>query len=231
MDCSQGHQVPQDASFCPQCGEAVIERCPKGHKLEPDAKFCHQCGVAAEVPEVDDLADDEPLPSFLQTIASRLGSKQTSILLIVCGALVTIGSFLPWVSASMTGTGASSYTGTPFNYFTAALGVFVIVEALRALNDEAMPRWVWYGAGGIGAFVLLIIGWTATANRETSGLPDYLVHVAPAFGSIILGIAAVVVVLTATLALLTENRQARVRLRKTSEQVSSSFKNLRTRSK
>jgi len=231
MDCSQGHHVPQEASFCPECGEAVVEHCPQGHKLQPGAKFCHLCGVASEDLDQDDPPEHEALPSFLQAISSRLGNKQTAGLLILSGVVVIACSFLPWAQLSFVGIEDSKYSGNPFSFFAAALALFVIIEALRALNDKTMPRWIWYGAGGAGILFFLIAGTIAATSRSGPRVDEFLccTDVSPTLPVFVIGVLAILIMLTAGVAMLRESREARIKFRKASDHFSASVQNLRSK--
>jgi class 3 adenylate cyclase len=46
MSCACGHERPERAKFCPECGAAFAPRCTScGAELTPAAKFCAECGT------------------------------------------------------------------------------------------------------------------------------------------------------------------------------------------
>ena len=46
MNCACGHERPERAKFCPECGAAFAPRCAScGAELTPAAKFCAECGA------------------------------------------------------------------------------------------------------------------------------------------------------------------------------------------
>jgi hypothetical protein len=49
--CPNGHEVNEEAKFCPSCGsvipeQTVVGRCPNGHDNREEARFCSTCGEA-----------------------------------------------------------------------------------------------------------------------------------------------------------------------------------------
>ena len=45
--CRSGHEVADDATFCPVCGARMGEKrkCPNGHEVASEATFCPVCGA------------------------------------------------------------------------------------------------------------------------------------------------------------------------------------------
>jgi hypothetical protein len=71
--CPNGHENPEGARFCLQCGAPMQAGCPLGHTNPPGAAFCGECG--ANLRSGSGSRSDEPTALQLREEAVRVASE------------------------------------------------------------------------------------------------------------------------------------------------------------
>jgi hypothetical protein len=107
--------------FCAGCGTAVA----------PDGAFCAKCGRP-----VGDRA--APGPTGTATTSLPL----PPIAVVICGAAIVVGSFLPWITATIPLAGSIARSGIEGGdgFATVILGASAIVAGATSLSRGASVR-------------------------------------------------------------------------------------------
>jgi len=105
-----------EAIYCSRCGASVT----------PGSTFCSRCGaaIAASAPPVT---------------VSQGGLNMTAAVILVGGALVAIGSFLPWATATGLVSVSKSGLDGGDGIFTLPLGVVIALLGLSRLQRSGLP--------------------------------------------------------------------------------------------
>ncbi|MGH9172049.1 MAG: zinc ribbon domain-containing protein [Acidimicrobiales bacterium] len=153
--CRNGHPLPLEAFYCPECGTAVVLRCQNHHVLPAGATFCPECGE-----DVTASVANDTRPGYV----ARLRPRRRSI---IVGA-ATLGLVLAVVLPLTLLTGKSERSAAPPPPTTAAL--------TRAQScDALLEAWVSYVserlASNDGDVALTVY----TEFGERSGLSQWLV--------------------------------------------------------
>jgi hypothetical protein len=112
-------------SFCPRCGSARVA----------DMRFCAHCGL--DLAGLPLATPTTPISRPPVPVAEPFARDSNSIVLLAAGALVVIGSFLPWISVySAFGTiSRSGIEGGGDGIITLVLGIgIVVIGATRFLG-------------------------------------------------------------------------------------------------
>lgn len=111
--CSRNHQNPDDAIFCNECGEKLLNKstsnkCPKCGSSNPkDAVFCHNCGSELKEKEKKEAIrtkETEYSPSTTKPTSTQYGTTSSStdepiplgcgIAMIVVGGILIVSKYL-----------------------------------------------------------------------------------------------------------------------------------------
>lgn len=105
--CSRNHQNPDDAIFCNECGEKLLNKatsnkCPKCGSSNPkDAVFCHNCGSELKEKEKKEAIrtkETEYSPSTTKPTSTQYGTTSSSTdepIPLGCGiAMIVVGGIL-----------------------------------------------------------------------------------------------------------------------------------------
>jgi hypothetical protein len=126
------------------------------------------------------------------------------IVLLIAGALAVLGSFLPWITATMAFVGTISRNGIDGGgdgVITIVLGIVIALIGIARLARSGNPRTMRIGAG-LAALVLGVVTWVdvASINQRVSGLDSKVAIASLGMGIIVIGIAAVLAFIGALLA-------------------------------
>ncbi len=105
-----------EAIYCSRCGASVT----------PGSTFCSRCGVAIA-------------PSAPSLTVSQGGLNMTAAVILVGGALVAIGSFLPWATATGLVSASKSGLDGGDGIFTLPLGVVIALLGLSRIQRSGLP--------------------------------------------------------------------------------------------
>lgn len=103
--CSRNHQNPDDAIFCNECGEKLLNKatsnkCPKCGSSNPkEAVFCHNCGYKLEEKEKTVMTKEiECSPSTTKQTSTQYRTTSSSTdepIPLGCGiAMILVGGIL-----------------------------------------------------------------------------------------------------------------------------------------
>jgi hypothetical protein len=105
-----------EAIYCSRCGASVT----------PGSTFCSTCGAAIA-------------PSAPPVTVSKGGFNMTAAVILVGGALVAIGSFLPWATATGLVSVSKSGLDGGDGIFTLPFGVVIALLGLSRLQRSGLP--------------------------------------------------------------------------------------------
>lgn len=177
-------------SFCPRCGSARVA----------DMRFCAQCGLdLAGLP----LATPPTAISLpLASTPERSVRDSNSIVLLAGGALVVLGSFLPWISLNGAfGTiSRSGLDGGGDGIITLVLGIGIVVIGATRLLGIAEPSgfvrfWPPLVAGLIAVGLAILDG--INVSSKIQGITTQYVSGSTGAGLWVIGVGGVLSALAA----------------------------------
>lgn len=161
-------------------------RCPKCDSPNPVGQaYCGRCGFDLRAPAPPDA--DPPGPQLTQ---GGVTHRTAVIVTVVGGALMALGSFMPWVSAR-SGFGSQDVAGTTGDgVFSLGLGALVAIVALVHLERPAsgLVRGGIITAGIVGIGIA-IIDYT-NVSQKIAGLTTNLVSASVGAGLYVLAIGS-----------------------------------------
>jgi hypothetical protein len=155
-------------AFCPRCGSARVA----------DMGFCAQCGL--DLTSLPLATPTTPISSPVAPIPEHSARDSNSLVVIAGGALVILGSFLPWISVnSAFGTiGRSGMDGGGDGVITLVLGVgIVVIGATRFLGMVAPSGAIRFWPpllAGIIAVALAVIEGIYVSDRLAGTTSEYV---------------------------------------------------------
>ena len=167
-----------EAIYCSRCGASVT----------PGSTFCPRCGAAIA-------------PSAPPVTVSQGGLNMTAAVILVGGALVAIGSFLPWATATGLVSVSKSGLDGGDGILTLPVGVVIALLGLSRLQRSGLPGnrpvdggWLVIVILGIIAVGLAWFEGATIQGRLDAAASAYAVY-SLGMGIYVIGVGGVLVVL------------------------------------